>query len=145
MSPACDPRCTYWFSLAELERVEKSAGTEAAVNAVCAEMINACNDVYAASGGRMALALVFSPRLYSFLACRATIDAALSVTLGFQSVELPIYLQSPCYTGDMRLSVVMYSTLARLRDADSVIHGLIAAKAMRNLGLSAEAFEELSP
>lgn len=137
-----DPRCTYWFSLAELEGVERAGGADAAVYAVWAELQRACQDVYNQSGGRMAMAIILTPRLYSFLACRAKLEGSIAAMLDFQPVEIPVYLQSPCYTGDMRLTVVPYSTLERLRDADSVIHGLIAAKAMASLGLRAEAFEE---
>jgi hypothetical protein len=137
-----DPLCTYWFSLPELERVERAGGAEAAVLAVWAEVQAACQDISRESGGRMALALVFSPRLYSFLACRATLGGSVPAMLDGETVEIPVYLQSPCYTGDMRFSAVCYSTLESLREGDTVIHGLVASAAMKNLGLSAEAFEE---
>ncbi len=140
-----DPLCTHWFSLCELERVERSGGPRAAVLAVWAEIQAACQDIFRESGGRMALALVFSPRLYSFVASRALLGGSVPAMVNAADekvVEIPVYIQSPCYTADMRVSAVCYSTLESLREGDAVIHGLVAAAAMKNLGLSAEAFEE---
>lgn len=167
-----EPRSTQWFTEAELLAKEAGAresadaaerGRKAVEDYVNGAILQGCSDLFTESGGRKAFAIVLSPRMYKFAQARMPDVFAkgyVDLTIGYSSmsafealfgggrgqqtetVTVPIYLQVPCYTSDLRMIAVMYSTLEKLKAEDAVMHALTAGAALANLGLSAEAFEE---
>jgi hypothetical protein len=166
-----EPKSTQWFTEAEFARLESGAresadaaevGRKAVEDAINEAILAGCTDLFVETGGRKAFAVVLSPRMYQFAAARMRdvfTKGYVELRIGYggasaferlfgggdereETVTVPIYLQVPCYTSDLRMAVVMYPTLERMRDSGDVLHSLQAAKAMAVLGFDATAFEE---
>lgn len=166
-----EPRSTQWFTEAELLAKEAGAresadaaerGRKAVEDYVNGAILQGCSDLFVETGGRKAFAIVLSPRMYKFASARMPDVFAkgyVDLTIGYslmsafdalfgdgrdrtETIAVPIYLQVPCYTSDLRMTAVMYSTLEQMKADDAVMHALVAGAALANLGLSAEAFEE---
>lgn len=131
-----EPRSTQWLSESEL----RAKTDHDAVSFVEDCMLLGCGDLFEALNGLPAIAIVLSPRLYSFLVARSDIirTGALKVDVQAglfgktETVHVPVYIQSPA-PSDLRVSVVTYEALAKLKEADAVLNGLLAASAARVL------------
>lgn len=133
----CEPRSTQWLSESELR-----AKTDAeAIDFIEDCILMGCGDLFEATGGLTAVAVVLSPRLHAFISTRSDMVKTGAVKVTVQSglfgtktedVSVPVYVQSPA-PSDFRLSVVSYATLEQLKDADAVVNGLLAASAARVL------------
>lgn len=132
-------KVTAWFSLEELERQSE----DATYRRLAQEMVMACEEL-AVLTGRQDMALILSPRLYSFLAVRLGVKVGGYVPMRFRDtfeadgrgpeVAVPVYVATPA-PYDIRMTAVSYSEIEAKREADEVVHGRVVAAAMRNVGL----------
>ena len=147
MTSPIQVRATAWYTRRRLD-----AQGENPAPFITAEIVDLCHGVYR-MGGRMTMAVLFSPALYSYVASKVgTANIGGFLPMKFPNptawdgltdeVAVPLYVQTPAPAGDLRLTVVTYDELDAMREDDRVVHALTVAQAMRNVGLLPEWLEE---